>query len=87
MSSTVPTVPVPPNPIHGAKELLSCCCVTESTCAEFTEGERSKDMEGRVSVAGASHHFCTEQGAGGSPLAEQLRNKCALTSWTGSAVD
>lgn len=27
------------------------------------------------------------QGAGGSPLAEPLRNKCALTSQTGSAVD
>ena len=76
-----------PNPIHGAKELLSCCSVTESTRGEVTEGKRSKNTEDRASSVGAGHHFHAKLGAEGSPLAEQLGNKCVLTSRTGSAVN
>lgn len=82
-----PLFPWLPNPIRSAEEFQSRCSVTEPARGEITEGKRSKHLEDRGSAAGASHRLLAELGAGGSLLATERRDKCALTSWTGSAVN
>lgn len=82
-----PLFPWLPNPIRSAEEFQSRCSVTEPARGEITEGKRSKHLEDRASAARAGHRLLTELGAGGSLLATERRNKCALTSRTGSAVN
>lgn len=82
-----PLFPWLPNPIRSAEEPRSRCSVTESARGEITEGKRSKHLEDRARVPGAGHRLLAELGAGGSPLATERRNKRALTSRTGSAVN